>query len=220
MPHPRGVAPFTDRISKEAAALVAAVCLVGGSLVLAQLGDTPQTVTTAATGPDTAVSVNSSSIAGAAAAWNATSLRTLPGDILVLPPSSSPACPDLTVDAARAARSIEETVSCAAGDTARVTSSSTSLREAADAVRGHDGSMVLLGDGWTIKPPVPIEVSQQGNPAAVARAVKDAQLAGAVVDLQGIKVVVAGPQPTPVVKRIWDAYFSAAGAAGVEWAVS
>lgn len=220
MPHPRGVTSFAGKISKEAAALVAAACLVAGSLVLAQQDGASRTIIGRSTGPDTAVAVNSSSVDGAAAAWNATSLRTLPGEILVLPPSSSPGCPDLTVDASRASGAIAETVVCAAGDTARVTASATSLREAADAVRGGSGAMVLLGDGWTVKPPVPIDPSQMGNPGAVARALKDAQLAGAVVDLSGIRVVVAGPQPTTVVKRIWDAYFSAAGAAGVEWAVS
>lgn len=193
--------------------------IVGGSLFFASQQEPTRATSARDAGPTSVVDVNSSSARGAADAWNATSLRALPGEVLILPPATATACEPTVAAAARAGTAITATVECAAGDTMRVTASGQSLRQGVAAISGREGSLVLLGDGWTMKPPVPIDVEKLGDPRAVANAIKDASLAGAIPDMTGIDVVVAGPAPTPEVRRIWDAYFSAARTASVEWAV-
>lgn len=207
-----------DRISKEAVALGAAVLLVGGSMLLAGQSQQPTDRTGAkASSPSFVVAVNSSSGAAASAAWNASGMTNLPGDVLVLPPSTSTACPERISDAARAGGVISSSAGCSAPDPGRATALNASLRQAADEQRGRGGSVVLVGDGWTQQVPVPVPVEQRSDAAALARAMKDAQVAGAVPDLRGIEVVVAGPKPPADVKRVWEAYFAAAGVSTVQW---
>ena len=104
-----------DRISKEAVALGAAVLLVGGSMLLAGQSQQPTDRTGAkASSPSFVVAVNSSSGAAASAAWNASGMTNLPGDVLVLPPSTSTACPERISDAARAGGVISSSAGCSA----------------------------------------------------------------------------------------------------------
>ncbi|MCB9411886.1 MAG: hypothetical protein H6525_03420 [Actinobacteria bacterium] len=220
----------SKRISKEAVALGAAALLVGGSLLVGQQamkseGAPAVSPTSAApsardTRSNTVVAVNSESPASAAAAWNATALRTLPGSVVIVPPSSSTQCPDVEAEAARAAAAIERTVVCSATDPFRLANAHASLRHSINVTQGRVGSLVLLGEGWTEQPPVPLPEAQWGDPMAVAIAVQYAENSGTLPDMSGIDVVIAGPPPTPELRTFWDAYFEAAGASTVEWATS
>lgn len=229
MSHPSGVGRFTNRINKEVVALVAAVLLVGGSLLIGQQPvvseDSPApTPSASATVRDpranTVVAVNSAAPASAEAAWNATALRTLPGSLIVVPPASATECRDVEVDAAVAGPAIEKTTECSASDPYRTGNANSSLRQAVDVTQGRLGSLVLLGEGWTEESPVPLDPALLDDPMAVAIAIQYAETSGTLPDMEGVDVVIAGPPPSQEIRRIWDAYLEAAGAASVEWATS
>ena len=229
MSHPSGVGRFTDRISKEAVALGAAVVLVGGLMLIGQQsvtseGSSTPTPSASTTVRDpranTVVAVNSAAPASAEAAWNATALRTLPGSLIVVPPASATECSDVEVDAAVAGPAIKTTAECSASDPYRTGNAHASLRQAVDVTQGRLGSLVLLGEGWTEQSPVPLDPALLNDPMAVAIALQYAETAGTLPDMEGVDVVIAGPPPSPEMRRIWDAYLEAAGAASVEWATS
>lgn len=222
--HPRGVSSIRSKVSKEATAFGAAAVLVVGSLLLGQQAATPNGAPTPVlvrdNGANTVVAVNSKSAMSAEAAWNATSLRTLPGSVLVLPPVSADACAGTEVVAARAAPAIADIAQCAANDPNAEGSSLETMAAAVAASKGRIGSLVLLGGGWTQVSPVAIDPAKMGSPIEVALAIEGAKEAGEIPDMTGIDVVLAGPPPAPEVRRVWDQYLAAAGAASVEWAVS
>jgi hypothetical protein len=211
-------------ISKEALALSTAVVLVAGALLVGQqssiTSEASAPVAVRESGANTVVAVNTDSAESARTSWNATALRTLPGSVLLLPPVSATSCADTEVVAARAAEAIAETAQCISDDPNPRESTTASLAAAVEASKGRVGSLVLLGQGWTGAPPVAIDPSRIDDPIAVALAIREAQLAGAIPDMEGIDVVMAGPPPSVEVRRAWDQYFAIAGANSVEWAVS
>lgn len=214
-----------SRLSRKdaiVAVLVAAVMALtiiasGRDFSTAGLSTTGLSTTSAATAaPSLVVAVDSADPAAVAAAWQAVPAASLPGQVLVLPASTNPACPQRIADSgSRAAEVLAEVTACSADPAGRAAARSATLREAASQARAARTSLVLLGEGWTQSLPLPVaDPTQQKQ---IGDAVLAVAGAGQLPNLRGLTVVIAAPVPQTSEKAVWDAYFTAAGARKVEW---
>lgn len=141
---------------------------------------------------------------------------SLPGQVVVIPASTDPACPERIADSGtRAVQVVTEVAACSADPATRTAARAATLRQAATQARSSRTSLVLLGEGWTQSLPLPV-----ANPAdqkQIGEAVLAVAGAGQLPNLRGLTVVIAAPAPAATDKAVWDAYFTAAGARKVEW---
>lgn len=212
-----------SRLSRKDAIVAVLVAAVMALTIIASGRDLPASgvATTAATSSATAapslvVAVDSADPAAVAAAWRAVPAASLPGQVLVMPASTDPACPQRIADSgSRAAEVLTEVTACSADPAARAAARSATLREAASQARAARTSLVLLGEGWTQSLPLPVaDPTQQKQ---IGDAVLAVASAGQLPNLRGLTVVIAAPVPPASEKAVWDAYFTAAGARKVEW---
>ena len=204
------------RVTKEAGALVIAVGVVAASVFLGQRSMGAEAVAAHPVRTTVAV-VNASDPNAAAAAWSTGPTPSTP-TVLVMGPTSAAGCGLQEVPVADAAPAITAMAACSTGDPARVTAVPATLRAAADDARAASSPIVLIGDGWTSAPPVPMTATELSDPAATERVINNAQLAGVIPELAGIPVTFAPTSAVdPAIMRAWERYFAAAGAGSVVW---
>lgn len=207
-----------DAVVALLVAAVMALTLLAGSRELPASGITANSTTTAAApgAPSLVVAVDSADPAAVADSWRSVPAASLPGQVLVIPASTDPACPQRIADSGtRAALVVTEVATCSVDTGARAAARSATLREAAEQARASRTSLVLLGEGWTQSLPLPV-----ANPAdqrSIGAAVLAVAGAGQLPNLRGLTVVIAAPVPPEPAKSVWDAYFTASGARKVEW---
>ena len=195
------------------AAVIAISLLVGGRAMPATQATSANA---AAAAPSLVVAVDSADPQAVAAAWRAVPAAALPGQVLVIPASADPACPERIADSGtRAGDVIAEAVACSADSSSRAAARAATLQRAAEQARDSRTALVLLGDGWTQSLPLP--VADPADKQQIGAAVLGAAGAGQLPDLRGLTVTVAAPAPAAAEKGVWDAYFTAAGARRVEW---
>lgn len=196
------------------AAVIAISLLVGGRAMPASQA-TSATVS-AANAPSLVVAVDSADPQAVAAAWRSVPASALPGQVLVIPATTDPACPERIADSGtRADAVLTEAVACSADPTARAAARSATLQRSAAAARDSRTSLVLLGEGWTQSLPLP--VADPADQQQIGAAVLSVAGAGQLPNLRGLSVTVAAPVPVASDKAVWDAYFTASGARRVEW---
>lgn len=213
-----------SRLSRKDAIVAALVAAVMALTIIASGREFPATGVTktsattasAAEAPSLVVAVDSADPAAVAAAWRAVPAASLPGQVLVIPASNDPTCPQRIADSGmRAAEVLTEVTACSVDPAARASARSATLREAAAQARASRTSLVLLGEGWTQSVPLPVNDPTQAK--QIGDAVLAVAAAGQLPNLRGLTVVIAAPVPPPTEKAVWDAYFTAAGARKVEW---
>lgn len=172
--------------------------------------------TTANSAPSAVVAVDSGDPTATAEAWKRTPAAALPGEVLVIPNSTDPACPERIADSGtRAALVLTEATVCSADPATRDAARLGTLHKAAEQARASRASLVLIGDGWTQAPP--LAVADPANQQQVGAAVLQAAVDGSLPNLRDLSVSVVAPAPSANEKAVWDAYFTAAGARRVEW---
>ena len=220
---PRKVEDVTSpsRFSPKDAIVAVLVAGVMALTIFAGSGErpTPGVATTSAVtaeAPSLVVAVDSADPTAVAQAWRSVPAAALPGQVLVLPASTDPACPQRIADSgSRAAQVLTEATACSVDPATRATARSATLREAAHQARTSRTSLVLLGEGWTQSLPLP--VADPSDPAQIGEVVLAVAGAGQLPNMRGLTVVIAALLPTETDKPVWDAYFTAAGARKVEW---
>ena len=196
------------------AAVIAISLLVGGRAMPAP---SVASASAAVSAPSLVVAVDSADPQAVAAAWRSVPAAALPGQVLVIPASTDPACPERIADSGtRADAVLVEAAACSADPNARATARSATLQRAAAQARDSRTSLVLLGEGWTQSLPLP--VTDPADATQIGNAVLIMAGAGQLPNLRGLTVTVAAPVPASAAERsVWDAYFTAAGARRVEW---
>jgi len=166
--------------------------------------------------PSAVVAVDSVNPTATADAWKRTPAAALPGEVLVIPTSGDPACPErLASSGNRTSEVLVEAVACSADPAARDAARLATLQKAADQARASQASLVLIGEDWTKG--LPLQVTDPGNQQQVGAAILQAAADGTLPNLRGLSVSVIAPVPAATDKAVWDAYFTAAGARRVEW---
>ena len=196
------------------AAVIAISLLVSGRTL--PTSQATSATASAANAPSLVVAVDSADPQAVAAAWRSVPAAALPGQVLVIPATSDPACPERIADSGtRADEVLTEAVTCSADPAARAAARSATLQRAAAQARESRTSLVLLGESWTQSLPLP--VADPADQQQIGAAVLAVAGAGQMPNLRGLSVTVAAPVPAAAEKSVWDAYFTAAGARRVEW---
>lgn len=204
---------------REAVAIVVAALAVLLVVLFASRSTTAVAPTSSAeaSAPAVVVAVDAVDPEAAVSAWRSASAAQLPGRVLVLPTSANPTCVQRFAESGTAAeRAVKEVATCVAADpTARDAARELTVNLAAQEAQKAGTGLVLIGDGWTSS--LPLGVTDAANTEQVGVAILAARVDQRLPDMSGLSVTVVAAPPTTANKAVWEAYFVASGAKGLEW---